>query len=611
MESLEFQNIFEMFLKTKSQRAFKDALLFKLTQHYQNLTYEELYLKIESLAKGLIRMGLDNKIKGALLCANRPEWVITDLALLSLGNVTVPIYPTLAAEEIKGILNDCQAKILFLETKDHYQKILQIEKDCPNLEKIIVMCSVPGKLSEKFITFSDMLHLGEVKKEEKQKEWEEKQSSVKAHDIATIVYTSGSTGAFKGVVLSHLNLLSNVQGFLTFGLIKASDLAISILPLSHIFERTVGYYGVISAGGTIAYAENTTTVMQNLKELEPTIMIAVPRFFEKIQKTLLNNLTGFKKQMFNWALQKGYKYHKAAREGKLTLWRRFSYKVAKKLILKKLHAKMGLRRLRHFGCGGAPFARHILLFFEALDLCIVEGYGLTESSPIIAMNSKDGYKPGTVGKVLPGMKVKIAPDGELLAKGSSVMQGYYCMPGRTAKVLKDGYLHTGDIASIDKDGYLRIIDRKKEILVLSNGKNVAPVGIEKKIAKSHYVLQCIVVGDGRNYITALIVPNMVQMRKEFQEISDLEILESPKAKEIIEKEINKNCADLAPFSQVKKFRLLKKELSFEGGELTPTMKIKRKAIRKKYEDIIDEMYAEVNSHTINKKTLEKDQANFI
>ncbi|NCF71275.1 MAG: AMP-binding protein [Chlamydiales bacterium] len=611
MESPEFQNIFEMFLKSKQKTPSKDALLFKLSDHYHSISYQELYLKIQGIAQGLIKLGFDNKIKGALLCANRPEWVISDLALISLGNVTVPIYPTLSADEIKGILNDCQAKIIFLESSEHYQKVMEIESECPHLEKIITMANVPSNAPEKVMSFLDLLHLGQAQDEQVHIQWQEKQKAVQQQDIATIVYTSGSTGSFKGVVLSHLNLISNVIGFLTFELIRSSDLAMSILPLSHIFERTVGYYSVLKAGGTIAYAESTAKVAQNLREVEPTVMIAVPRFFEKVQKSLLNNLTGFKRQLFNWALQRGYKYHKALREKRMSPWRRFNYRVAKFLVLDKLHQKMGLRRLRHFGCGGAPFARHILLFFEALGLRIVEGYGLTECSPIIAINNKDDYRPGTVGRALPGIKIKLAPDGELLAKGTSVMQGYYCMPERTAKVLQDGYLHTGDIASIDNEGYVKIIDRKKEILVLSNGKNVAPVGIEKKIGKSPYILQCIVIGNGQSYITALIVPNMIQMRQKFPGDNDREILDNPEAKDFIEGEISKHSSDLAPFSQVKKFRFLKKELSFEGGELTPTMKIKRKAIARKYKTIIDEMYAEVNEHIVAKKQLEDGQAKFI
>ncbi|MEK6557056.1 MAG: long-chain fatty acid--CoA ligase, partial [Candidatus Margulisiibacteriota bacterium] len=415
-------------------------------------------------------------------------------------------------------------------------------------------------------------------------------------DLASIVYTSGSTGLSKGVQLTHGNFLSNVEDIVGFVAIDERDSVLSFLPLSHVLERTVGYYLLIYIGGSIYYAQSIQTVGEDIKLAQPTVMISVPRLFEKIQSKILNSLHGFSHVIFNWALKVGHRYHHLRKKGFPTLWLKLPYVLAEKVVFSKIQQKMG-GKLRFCVSGGAPLPQSVGEFFEALGICIIEGYGLTETAPVICCNHPDHPKFGTVGKVLRHVTVKLAQDGELLVKGPNVTSGYYKNPDETKLAFtSDGWFCTGDIAQIDEDGYIKIVGRKKELIVMSTGKKVAPQPLEMLLSSSKYVSQVIVVGEGRNYLTALIVPNMSEVDlylKGRNIVCDQSLLLSHVDtirlfKELLQMELG----DLAPYKQVKKFTLIAKEFTQEDGELTPTLKIKRHVICHRYATEINEMYGE-------------------
>ncbi len=428
--------------------------------------------------------------------------------------------------------------------------------------------------------------------------YEEAVKKVKPDDLCGIIYTSGTTGAPKGVMLTHDNLLSNVKAARQIIRVDETDSLLSFLPLCHSFERMAGHFLAISAGATIAYAESVETVAENLGEVKPTLMTSVPRLFEKIYARVIENAEAgspLKRKIFWWAINTGEKYVDAKFKGKIPGFLNFKYNLATKLVFSKLHHRVG-GNLRFFVSGGAPLPQEIAEFFYKAGILILEGYGLTETSPVIAVNREEKFKFGSVGPAVPGVEVKIAEDGEALTRGPHVMKGYYKNPEATTETIdKDGWLHTGDIGLLDEEGFLYITDRKKNIIVTSGGKNVTPATIENLLVTSPYIEQVMVVGDKRNYLTALIVPNFDALKKYADEngirYSDIkELLINEKIYEDVDAEIQNLTKDLARFEQIKQFTLMSKEFTIEDGELTPTLKIKRKVVSEKYADIIDKMY---------------------
>ncbi len=554
-------------------RPNREALYAKVGGRYQPLTYVQVYDQVRSFAFGLQDLGLKRGERVALLCKNRPEWVVADLAVMALGAVVVPIYPTLTPPEIDYIMQDCAAKIAIVETANYI----------PKAETVIVI----EKSSH--LRFSDLL-----KNKGSEKEFLDTMQSVTRDDLASIVYTSGTTGNPKGVMLTHGNFLSNVEDVLQVLPLTDQEVVLSFLPLSHVFERTAGYYSLLAIGGKVYYAENMDTVGDNIRECKPTVVVSVPRLYEKIQARILDGLHGLKKPIFYWALKVGQRQRKSNHR---TVWEKLEYWFAKKLVINKVQARTG-GRLRFFVSGGAPLGRELGRFFENLGLLIIEGYGLTEAAPIICCNRLDSYKMGTIGLPLPSQTIKLAEDGELLVKGPNIMKGYLNQETATKEAIDtEGWLHTGDIATIDSDGFVSIVDRKKEIIVLSNGKKVPPQVIERVLTTSKFISQVVAIGEKRNYLTALIVPHIVRLKKVAAKKgikfgNDAELLKNPGVIEFYGQLVSQKLTDFANFEKVKKFVLLDHELSHETGELTPSLKPRRKIISEKFADQIEKMYKE-------------------
>jgi long-chain acyl-CoA synthetase len=556
--------------------------------------FEKIAFKV---ALGLKNLGLNAGDRVALLADNCLNWAAADYGILLNRAINVPIYSTLIPAQIAYILGNSGARFIFCSDEIQTEKVLQKRDDLPNLEKIIQFQGAAD--DPDVISFQKLLEIGAEMLESGASALKDDALKVGEHDICSIIYTSGTTGDPKGVVLTHGNIVSNVIAGLQIFTISIEDTALSFLPLSHIFERMVGYYTMFYAGASIAYAESIDTVPQNLQEIRPTVMVSVPRLYEKMYARILDTaLSGsfIKKNIFFWAKNKGETWAELDIAGKeipgLLNWQ---VGIANKLVFSKLQARTG-GRLRFFISGGAPLLQDIAKFFYAAGLVIMEGYGLTETSPVITANRFNEYRLGTVGRPLPGIEVKIASDGEILTRGPNVMLGYFNNPEATAEVMsEDGWFATGDIGKIDGDGYLSITDRKKDILVTAGGKNVAPQTIENMLKSDKFISQCVVLGDGKPFIGALIVPNFDYLakyakRKEIIYTAIKGLLLEAKIQDLYRRRIARYNANLSRYEQVKQFRLLDHELTLEGGEMTPSLKVRRRQVLKKYGDIVDEIY---------------------
>lgn len=574
-----------------------DCFMAKKNGVYSNISAGEVRETVEALAAKLIELGVQKGDRVGLLSENRPEWAFTDLAVISTGAITVPVYSTLPAKQIEYILRESAIEILFVSTDAQYKKILEIREALPGLRLIVVFDSAP-ELIAGAILFSQAYAEGAKHLKQNPGIVRERLANIQEDDVFTIIYTSGTTGEPKGVMLTHKNLISNIEASNSIFSFNQQDRALSFLPLSHIFERMAGYYMLLYAGCTIAYAENIESLPKNLAEVRPTLLISVPRVYEKFYSRVMDNVAaehGFKKKLAQWALKTASRYAVGRlQNGKVPFALRLKYALANKLVLSKIRAKLG-GRLRLMVSGGAALPSHLGMFFYSIGLQILEGYGLSETSPVIAVNLPEHFKFGTVGKPLPKVEVKIAEDGEIMTRGPHVMKGYYKKPKETDEVLSDdGWFRTGDIGEIDADGFLRITDRKKDLIVTSGGKKIAPQFVENSLKTSKYIVQIIVLGNRRKYPCALIVPNMENLRKFAAEnrIPESELLSSPEALAEIQRDLNELSKDLASFERVKKIALLQKEFTIESGELTPSLKIKRNVVEQRYKDLIDTLYNE-------------------
>ncbi|MBN1154936.1 long-chain fatty acid--CoA ligase [candidate division KSB1 bacterium] len=592
------KTLLSLFMNRVERTGDKIAILEKIDGEYQGFTYDEFKRRVQKFSAGLANLGVKKGDKIALMSENRSEWVITDLGILSLGAVNVPIYPTITPQQIEYILNNAQVKLIVVSRPKLVQKITKIWKNTPTLEKIIVFDFEDSDANENIISYQQMLADGENYAAKNPNFFDEAVANVKSDDLCGIIYTSGTTGSPKGVMLAHSNIYANVEGGLQTLNINESDTFLSFLPLCHVFERMAGFYLAIGAGAAIAYAESIDTVVKNLGEVKPTIMTSVPRLFERIQSGVLKNAEAgspIKKKIFNWAFDVSDKYMNALFRNKLNVFLKFRYHIATKLVFSKLHQKVG-GNLKYFISGGAPLARDVAEFFFKAGILILEGYGLTETSPVIAVNRETDFKFGTVGQVLPNVEVKIASDFEILTRGPAVMKGYYRDPNATKEVIDDeGWLHTGDLGFLDEDGFLHITDRKKNIIVTSGGKNVTPSVLENQLISSPYIEQVVIIGDKRKYLTALIVPNLEAIQKyatdmntKFNSIEEL--IKDQSVHNLIRSEINRVSGLFARFEQIKRFTLLPKEFTIENDELTPTLKVKKNVILKKYAAEIEAMY---------------------
>lgn len=592
---IDITNLSELVTVAIPQHNKPDCLMVKRSGAYAPVSAREVIDTVQSLSARLQGLGLNRGDRVGILSENRAEWTYADLAVICAAAISVPIYSTLPAKQIEYILNDSEMEIVFVSTETQLNKILEIRKDAPRLQHVILFDPIP--LPEGVLGLSSLISEGKEILKRDPDIVKRRCAEINPDDVFTIVYTSGTTGEPKGVMLSHNNMISNVKGIMSFFQFSSTDCSVSFLPLSHVFERMCGYYSLLWTGCTIAYAESVEALSRNLQEVKPTILISVPRVYEKSYSSIMDTLAsknGLKKKTMEWGLKVAAEYTESKfGNGKSSATLGLRYAIADMLVFSQIRARLG-GRLRLLASGGAALPRQLALFFYGIGLTILEGYGLTETSPVIAANRPDKFKFGTVGPPIPGVEVKIADDGEIITRGPHVMKGYFKKPKATEEAVIDGWFHTGDIGEIDADGCLRITDRKKDLIITSAGKNIAPQFVENALKTSRYVTQIVVVGDKRKFPSALVVPNMENLRKfaASRGIPDQQMLTHQDVIKEVERDLDALSKDLAPFERVKKIAFLEKEFTIESGELTPSLKIKRNVVEKKYRDVIDSLYRE-------------------
>jgi long-chain acyl-CoA synthetase len=575
-----------------------DFLLVKKNDRYTPISTEEFGARIRHFSLGLQDLGMSKGDKLVVLSENRPEWTMTDFACLAAGGVTVPIYTTLMPEAVKYIITDSDAKFVVFSNEFQWHKIAAVKADLPQVRQFITFAeSAPAGC----LTFDQIAKRGAEIDKARPQAFEERALGVKAGDEASIIYTSGTTGVPKGVILTHGNLVSNITTAADLLDFNVKDTVLSFLPLSHILERMVTF-AYVYRGCTIAYAESVEAVAQNLVEVKPHIMVSVPRIFEKIYAKVMDNVlagSGLKRKIFFWGVRVGKEYgrRKLARQ-RIGPWLAFRRNLAHKLVYIKVIEKTG-GRIRFFVSGGAPLSKDIAEFFYALGIVIMEGYGLTETSPAIALNTFENLKFGTVGKPIPGIEVKIAADGEILTRGPHVMKGYYKKPEENREIFEDGWLKTGDIGRIDEDGFLAITDRKKDLIVTAGGKNIAPQPIENALKTNAYILNAVVIGDRKHFIAALIVPNFEKLEQyaasgRIPFASRTELVKNPQIVSFLKAEIDRATPNLASYERIKRIAVLDRDFEIGEGELTATLKIRRSVIETKYRAAIEAMYTGEN-----------------
>lgn len=591
-------SLIRMFFNRAEKYRMKTALRFKSQGKYNDVDYAEFALIVRCLAIALKKLGIGKGDRVAIVSENRPEWLYADLATLALGAVTVPIYPTGSAKECAFIVSHSETKILFVSTQELWMRLESDLKQCANLESIILFDEVSGLPEVK--SFWGLIRDERSRYSKEKDPVDASVAQVKRDEIATIIYTSGTTGTPKGVMLTHENILSNCWATSRVVDISERDTALSVLPLSHIFERMAGFYLQIYQGSTIAFAENMKMVGENLLEVRPTVMNAVPRFFEKLYDQILLGIEergAVVGALFRWAFQTGKKVSCLKQEGRSpSCFLRAAFLAVQCLVFSKIKKKLG-GRIRFFISGGAPLSKEIAEFFHALDILVIEGYGLTETSPVISCNRESRYRFGSVGLPLENVQVKIAPDGEICVKGPSVMKGYYKNEEATRAVMSEGWFATGDIGRLDGDGFLYITDRKKDLIKTAAGKYVSPQQVENLLISDNWIQQAFVYGDKRKFIVALIVPEFQELEHcarehgwSFTSRKDLTGLKEVKG--LFGERVNTALKDLAEYEKVKYFALLPEEMSLEKGELTPTLKMKRRVVFEKYQSVIEKLYAD-------------------
>jgi len=585
----------QLFLDAIEKYRRPDAMQVKRNGRFEPISHDTIAERVRRTALGLEEVGIRSGDRVAILSENRPEWAFADYACLAIGAADVPIYPNLPSDQICYILKDSGAVAIFVSTAAQASKIREIRNECTSLRHVISFD--PTDAAD--LTLSAVETRGaNVDSDARRKAYLDKSRAVRPSDLATIIYTSGTTGEPKGVMLTHDNIYSNVMANGDKIPFAGDDVCLSFLPLSHIFERNAGHYLMMLTGTSIAYAESMDTVPLNLTEVRPTLVLSVPRLYEKMYARVLENaLSGgtIKKRIFFWARGVADRWAdvKLAGENPAGLLA-VQYAIGQKLVFSKLQQRTG-GRLRYFVSGGAPLATEINKFFYAAGLVILEGYGLTETSPVIAVNTPDAFRLGTVGKAAKGVEIMIASDGEILTRGPHVMKGYYNKPTATAESIDaDGWFHTGDIGEL-RDDYLAITDRKKDIIVTAGGKNIAPQPIENKVKTNKYVSQAVMIGDKRKFPVMLVVPNWDSLEKWAKNKDILwterkQLLAMPTIQAKMEKEVNEETSTFAHYEAPKKIALLEHDFSVERGELTPTLKVKRRVVDKTYKELIDSLY---------------------
>ncbi len=600
MSTAPFRSIPDMLRSNATEFGSRLALKYRKQGALVTLTYAAYYERALMVTRGLCKMGVKPGDRIAILSENRAGWVIADMGILCTGAATVPIYPTNTPEQIEYMINHSGSRIVFVSGKFQYSKLLKVRDALPGLELVVSFERFLGDPSLPVTTFYQLSEIDSPITAEEKKEMDERINRIGPEDMLTLIYTSGTTGVPKGVMLSHNNILTNTQ-YLTeqSGAIDMNDTLLSFLPLSHILERTAGYYMTIRNGALMAFADSIEKVPENMMEIRPTVMVCVPRLFEKIYHRIFENahqMSSVKRALFHWAVDVGKKYVAATYIDKQpNTMLNLKYRVADRLVFSKVRARFG-GNMKLFCSGGAPLDKTINEFFWVIGIPIFEGYGLTETSPALSFNNFEHIRFGSVGVALEKTEFKIAADGEILVKGPQLMLGYYNDPVATAEAVQDGWFKTGDIGLIE-DGFVFITDRKKELIITAGGKNIAPQPIENELKMDKYVSSAFVYGDRKPYLTALIVPNLerlLEFAKEkhihYYELDDL-VMHEP-VQRLFEQRLSEINSRLPQYETIKKFVLLAHDFSIEGGELTPTLKLRRKIIYEKYKHKIEDLYSD-------------------
>jgi long-chain acyl-CoA synthetase len=606
MESKPFKTINELFLQAMEDHQKPDAFLTKTEGRYRGVDSREVLLKVAALAQSFSEMGVGAGDHVALLSENRLEWALTDYAILGLGAATVPFYSTLLEDDVKFILTDSGSKGIVVSTRDQLKKVLAVRSEIPDLKFVVAMDSEPGE-------FPDVLCWKELAERESAagtapiKLLEEQAVRTQPEDVATIVYTSGTTGVFKGVVLTHANIASNIQACDRLFDFHPGDVSMAFLPLAHIFERMIDFY-YMAQGVSIAYAESIDTLPQNLCEVRPTLMAVVPRLVEKIREKVMEevrHLPPSKQRLFGWALHTGrewFPYSLAGRAAPLGL--SLKRALADKVVYAKIRSQMG-GRLRLLISGAAPLSRELAEFFFSIGIPVYEGYGLTETSPVIAVNHPGAVRLGTVGQVIPGVEVMLGEETvdaeghtgrEILVRGPNVTPGYYHREEWNGEAFAEGWFHTGDLGSLDKEGFLSITGRKKNLFKTSGGKYVSPEKLENLFQGHRYVAQLVVLGDARKFVGSLIVPNFAALESHAREqgidfSGREELVKNESIHTFLQAQVDEACKHLPPHERIRQIALLPKELTIAAGELSATLKVKRPVVEERYCDLIEEMFS--------------------
>ena len=590
---MEITRLFDFLTYQRDHLPLENALNTKQDGKWQATSSEEFYNQAHQISSALLEMGVQPGDKiGMISSNNRSEWCVVDMGVLQLGAINVPLYPTIAATDYEYILNHSESQYCFVSDKEVYDKLISVAKKIKGLKGIFCFDEIEGCTH-----WTHLLEQGA--KANNLAEVEKLKAAVKTEDLATIIYTSGTTGVPKGVMLSHSNIVFNsLNTAVRLPLRKGESIALSFLPVCHIFERAT-LYVYYYFGVRIFFAESLETISDNLKETQPNIMTAVPRLLEKVYDKIYARgaeLDGIKQKLFYWAVDLGLQYQPYGQNG---AWYEFKLKIARKLIFSKWKEALG-GKLELIASGSAPLQPRLAQVFTAADITICEGYGLTETSPVISMNevAGGGFRIGTVGRVNAGVEVKIADDGEILCKGPNVMMGYYKDEAKTAEVMTDQYFHTGDIGEIDADGFLKITDRKKEMFKTSGGKYIAPALIEGQMKQSLFIEQMMVIGEGQKMPAALIQPNFEYVGEWMKDnnidckADDLASLcNNEQLLSAIQADVDQHNQKFGKWEQIKKFELTPEIWSIDAGHLTPTMKLKRKVVKEKFKDLITAIYA--------------------
>lgn len=586
-------NVLSHFLNKEAELKDRTCLRYKSKGKWRSLSWTDLKERVARLASQLETLGIEAGDRVAILSNTRYEWTVADLAILSIGAVTVPIYHSTLAKDVQFILEHSQAKLVFVEDKIQQKKVDEVRKDLKSL-KTVVLIEKGGQDGALYL--KKMMQEGQCDLEA----FEKRVNKIDIEALATVVYTSGTTGQPKGVMLTHRNLSAEIDALTQIFHFDLEQESLIFLPLAHILARAVQFFQ-LSSGFVQSYAESIDKLLDNLKEIRPHFMACVPRIFEKIHTKILNDVNAahpIKKGLFQWAVSVGTEVSRRKQQQKsvsLTLW--LQYQLAQKLVFSKLHKRLG-GRIRFFISGGAPLAAEVAEFFHAADILILEGYGLTETSAAVNVNRPDRYLFGTVGPAMAHADEKLAPDGEILVRGGQVFKGYFRNPEATEEAFTaDGYFHTGDIGEFDEDGFLRITDRKKDLIVTAAGKNVAPQHIEGLLKTEPLISQVMVHGDRRKFLSALVTLNPDELKNLAKRLGVEEgnyenLTQDPKVFDWVRRRIEEKNKNLASYESIKRFAILDKDFTVEGGELTPTLKVKRKLLTERYKDILDAFYKE-------------------